>query len=124
MFRLTNHHQEAYCRALLKLCLLKQSAKIRRYEFSAVMWLHNYPVILVCVYVCVCVCVCVCVYMCVCVCVCVCVYVCVCVLCRWCRTSGTFSWINKKLDNIRMHGTTAKRLDNIRMHGTTAKIIL
>jgi len=49
MVRLTNHHQGAYCRALLKLCLLKQSANIRRYEFSAVVWLHNYPVLMVCV---------------------------------------------------------------------------
>jgi len=49
MFRLTNHHQGAYCCALLKLCLLKQSVKIRRYEFSAVVWLHNYPVLLACV---------------------------------------------------------------------------
>jgi len=48
MFRLTNHHQGAYCCALLKLRLLKQSVKIRRYDFSAVMWLHNYPVLLVC----------------------------------------------------------------------------
>jgi len=49
MFRLTNHHQGAYCCALLKLRLLKQSVKMRRYEFIAVMWLHNYSVLLVCV---------------------------------------------------------------------------
>ena len=49
MFWLTNHHQEAYCCTLLKLCLLKYSVKICHYEFSAVMWLHNYPVLLVCV---------------------------------------------------------------------------
>ena len=40
MFRLTNHHQGAYCCALLKLWLLKLSVKIRRYEFSAVVWLQ------------------------------------------------------------------------------------
>jgi hypothetical protein len=43
MFRLTNRHQGAYCCASLKLCLLKQSVKMRRYEFGAVVWLHNYP---------------------------------------------------------------------------------
>ena len=48
MFRLTNHHQGAYSCALLKLCLLKYSVKIRRYEFSAVVWLYNYPVLWVC----------------------------------------------------------------------------
>ena len=48
MFQLTNHHQGAYCCALLKLSLLKHSVKIRRYEFSAVVWLHSYPVLLVC----------------------------------------------------------------------------
>ena len=47
VFRFTNHHQGAYYCALLKLCLLKQSVKIRRYECSAVMWLHNYSVLLV-----------------------------------------------------------------------------
>jgi len=49
MFLLTNHDQGAYCCALLKLCLLKQSLKIRHYELSAVVWLYNYPVLLVCV---------------------------------------------------------------------------
>jgi len=49
MFRLTNHHRGAYCLALLKLCLLQESVKICCYEFDAVVWLHNYPVLLVCV---------------------------------------------------------------------------
>ena len=47
MFRLTNHHQGAYCSALLKLLLLlllKYSVKIRRYEISSVVWLHIHPV--------------------------------------------------------------------------------
>ena len=46
MFQLTNHHQGAYCCALLKLWLLKQSVKICRYEFSAVSWLHIYSVLI------------------------------------------------------------------------------
>jgi len=45
MFRFTD--QAYYC-ALLELCLLKQSVKIRHYEYSVVMWLHNYWVLLVC----------------------------------------------------------------------------
>ena len=49
MFRLTNHHQGAYSCVLLRLCLLKWTVKIRRYEFSVVVWLRNYPVLLVCV---------------------------------------------------------------------------
>jgi hypothetical protein len=53
MFRLTNHHQGAYCCALLKLRLLKYSVKIRRYEFSSVVWLHIVQSLLVCVCVCV-----------------------------------------------------------------------
>ena len=38
MFRLTNHHQGAYCCVLLKLCLLKQSVKIRHYKINFVLY--------------------------------------------------------------------------------------
>ena len=41
MFRLTNHHQGAYCRVLLKLWLLKYSVKIRRCKISSVVWLRH-----------------------------------------------------------------------------------
>jgi hypothetical protein len=48
MFWLTNHHQGAYCRALLKLWILKQLT-IRHYEFSSFMWLHIIQSWLMCV---------------------------------------------------------------------------
>jgi hypothetical protein len=49
MFRSNDHHQGAYCLYFAKVILLNGSVKIRRYGTSSVVWLHIYPVLMVCV---------------------------------------------------------------------------
>ena len=47
MFRLYNHHQGAYCMSIVKV-IIKQSVKICRYGINSAVWLHIYPVLVVC----------------------------------------------------------------------------
>ena len=44
-----NYHQGAYCICIAKVIIVKQSVKIRGYGINLAVWLHIYPVLVVCV---------------------------------------------------------------------------